>query len=238
MVMLAVDTSSAATSVALLDGNVLLAHEVHVDARSHAEVLAVMVERALLAAGRPEITAVSCGVGPGAYTGLRVGVSSAQAYGLGWGVPVYGVCSLDAMALAACDAAAGPFACAIDARRKEVYWAEYESSGRRMRGPFVAAPDAIDGSVRGLPWFGDIAMAFSELLHSEDAGTVPYPDARDVGGFALHHLGLGESIDLTPIELSAHGHDLGATAAALLGRSLLQPLPLYVRRPDAVESVR
>ncbi|MDO8732980.1 MAG: tRNA (adenosine(37)-N6)-threonylcarbamoyltransferase complex dimerization subunit type 1 TsaB [Actinomycetota bacterium] len=238
MVMLAVDTSSAATSVALLDGDDLIAHEVHVDARNHAEVLAVMVERALLGAGRPRITAVSCGVGPGAYTGLRVGVSSAQAYGLGWEVPVYGVCSLDAMALAASDAVAGPFACAIDARRREIYWAQYDATGSRMQGPFVTAPNDIDGAVRELPWFGDIAMAYAEQLHSESAETVPYPDARDIGRFALHHLGLGQAIDLTQIELSVHGHDLGATAAALLGHSLLRPLPLYVRRPDAVEPVR
>ena len=208
------------------------------DARNHAEVLAVMVERALHSLGQRRVTAVSCGVGPGAYTGLRVGVSSAQAYGLGWDVPVYGVCSLDAMALAASDAVAGPFACAIDARRKEIYWAQYDSSGVRMQGPFVAVPDEIVGSVRELPWFGDIAMAYLEQLHGESADTVPYPDARDVGRFALHHLGLGQSIDLTPIELSAHGHDLGATASALLGHSLLQPLPLYVRRPDAVEPIR
>ena len=235
MVMLAVDTSSAATSIALLDGDVLIAHEVHVDARSHAEVLAVMVERALATAGHPQVTAVACGVGPGAYTGLRVGVSSAQAYALGWDVPVYGVCSLDAMARAASDAVAGSFACAIDARRREIYWAQYDSSGSRVQGPFVTAPDDIDGSVRELPWFGDIATGYPEQLHSEGADTVPYPDARDIGRFALHHLELGESMDLTPIELSAHGHDHGSTAAALSGHSLLRPVPLYVRRPDAVE---
>ncbi|HBJ72796.1 MAG TPA: tRNA (adenosine(37)-N6)-threonylcarbamoyltransferase complex dimerization subunit type 1 TsaB [Actinobacteria bacterium] len=238
MVMLAVDTASAATSVALLDGDDLLAHEVHVDARNHAEVLAVMVERALSTAGRPRITAVACGVGPGAYTGLRVGVSSAQAYGLGWEVPVYGVCSLDAMALAASAAVTGPFACAIDARRREIYWAQYEASGVRTQGPFVMAPSAIDSSVRELPWFGDIAMSYAEQLHGTSADTVPFPDARDVGRFALHHLALGQQVNSTAIELSVHGHDLGATAAALTGRSLLQPLPLYVRRPDAVEPIR
>ena len=104
-----------------------------------------------------------------------------------------------------------------------------------MQGPFVTAPDDIDGSVRELPWFGDIATGYPEQLHSEGADTVPYPDARDIGRFALHHLELGESMDLTPIELSAHGHDHGSTAAALSGHSLLRPVPLYVRRPDAVE---
>ncbi|MDP2014100.1 MAG: tRNA (adenosine(37)-N6)-threonylcarbamoyltransferase complex dimerization subunit type 1 TsaB [Actinomycetota bacterium] len=238
MVMLAVDTASAATSVALLDGEDLLAHEVHVDARSHAEVLAVMVERALIQAGRPRITAVACGVGPGAYTGLRVGVSSAQAYALGWDVPVYGVCSLDAMALAASDAVSGPFACAIDARRREIYWAHYESSGDRIQGPFVSAPGAIDADVRQLPWFGEIALSYAELLDCRESETVAYPDAREIARYALHHLAGGQGVDATAIELSTHGHDLGATAAALAGQTLLQALPLYVRRPDAVESVK
>ncbi|MDO9485864.1 MAG: tRNA (adenosine(37)-N6)-threonylcarbamoyltransferase complex dimerization subunit type 1 TsaB [Actinomycetota bacterium] len=236
MVMLAVDTSSPATSVALLDGADLLAHEVHVDARNHAEVLAVMVERAWKSAGLPRISAVACGVGPGAYTGLRVGVSSAQAYGLGWDVPVYGVCSLDAMALAASDASASPFACAIDARRREIYWAQYDQAGSRAQGPFVTMPGEIDADVRALPWFGEVAVTYSSLLNSEGAHRVAYPDAMHIGRFAVHQLALGTSIDETLIELAAHGDDSGATAAALHGQSLLRPLPLYVRRPDAVES--
>ncbi len=237
MVMLAVDTASAATSVALLDGDDLLAHEVHVDARSHAEVLAVMVERALQASGRPRVTAIACGVGPGAYTGLRVGVSSAQAYALGWDVPVYGVCSLDAMAFTAARTATEPFACAIDARRRELYWAQYDAHGVRVQGPFVARPEAIDPAVRAMPWFGEAAVAYPERLRIDRAAGVLYPDARDLARFALHHLALGQRVASTSIELSAHGQDSGATAAALVGQALLVPLPLYVRRPDAQESV-
>ncbi|MFA7323113.1 MAG: tRNA (adenosine(37)-N6)-threonylcarbamoyltransferase complex dimerization subunit type 1 TsaB [Candidatus Nanopelagicales bacterium] len=238
MVMLAVDTSSPASSVAVLDGEVLLAHEVHIDARRHAEVLAVLVERALKSAGSPTVTAVACGVGPGAYTGLRVGVSSAQAYGLVWEVPVLGVCSLDAMALAASDAVQSPFACAIDARRKEIYWAQYDADGERLLGPHVQRPGEIDGEIRALPWFGDIAASYLELLHGEFADTVAYPDAREVARFALHHLREGQLVDTTPIDLSVHGHDDGATATALTGQRLLAPYPLYVRRPDAVEPTK
>lgn len=238
MVMLAMDTSSPATSVAVLDGDVLLAHAVHIDARRHAEVLAVLVQEALETAGRPRVSAVACGVGPGAYTGLRVGVSSALAYGLAWEVPVLGVCSLDAMALAASDAVSGPFACAIDARRKEVYWAQYDADGERVAGPHVQQPGDIDGEIRALPWFGDIAAAHLELLHAEMADTVPCPDARDVARFAAHHLRRGRAIVAAPVLLSTHGHDDGATASALAGQHLLAPLPLYVRRPDAVEPAR
>ena len=238
MVMLAVDTSSPATSVAFLDGAELLFHEAHVDARRHAELLAVMVERGLRALGRPRVTAVACGVGPGAYTGLRVGVSSAQAYALGWQVPVYGVCSLDAMALAVAGHGQGPFACAIDARRKEVYWAHYEQSGARSGGPFVAKPGEIEPELRALPWFGEVVQRHAGLLHPGPVELAAYPDAREVGGFVTRQLALGAQVHDSGIELAEHGHDLGATAAALAGHSLLAPLPLYVRRPDAMEPAR
>ncbi|CAB4672123.1 unannotated protein [freshwater metagenome] len=238
MVMLAMDTSSPASSVAVLDGDVLLAHEVHVDPRNHAEVLAVLVQKALATAGSPRVTGVAVGVGPGAYTGLRVGVSSAQAYGLVWDVPVIGVCSLDAMALAVSDAVDQPFVCAIDARRKEVYWAQYDADGQRASGPHVQRPSEIAAQVRMLPWFGDIAMAYMEQLQAQIADTVAYPDARDVARFALHHLQSGYVINDSRAELSTHGHDDGATALALSGQRLLAPYPLYVRRPDAVEPTK
>lgn len=238
MVMLAMDTSSPASSVAVLDGDVLLAHEVHVDPRNHAEVLAVLVQKALATAGSPRVTGVAVGVGPGAYTGLRVGVSSAQAYGLVWDVPVIGVCSLDAMALAVSDAVDQPFVCAIDARRKEVYWAQYDADGQRASGPHVQRPSEIAAQVRTLPWFGDIAMAYMEQLQAQIADTVAYPDARDVARFALHHLQSGYVINDSRAELSTHGHDDGATALALSGQRLLAPYPLYVRRPDAVEPTK
>jgi len=236
--MLAVDTSSPATSVALIDGGEVLFHEREVDSRRHAELLAVMVERGLRVIGRPQVTAVACGVGPGAYTGLRVGVSSAQAYALGWQVTAYGACSLDAMALAAARPSDGPFACAIDARRKEVYWAHYDEHGERLGGPFVSKPSEIQPEVRALPWFGEIAQAHADVLNRADSGHVDYPDARDVGLFVLQHLARGEQMHGSHIDLAVHGQDSGATAAALAGQSLLAPLPLYVRRPDAVEATR
>jgi tRNA threonylcarbamoyl adenosine modification protein YeaZ len=238
MVILAMDTSSPATSVAVLDGDVLLAHEIHVDARSHAEVLAVLVQRALLAAGEPKLSVVAVGVGPGAYTGLRVGVSSAQAYGLAWDIPVVGVCSLDAIALAASGSVQGAFACAIDARRQEMYWAQYDADGQRLAGPYVNRPGEIAAQIRQLPWFGDIAASYIELLHATAADTVAYPDARDIARFALHHLQAGDSVTSARAELSLHGHDDGTTASALEGQHLLLPYPLYVRRPDAAEPIK
>src|SRR5512133_2504875 len=86
------------------------------------------------------IDAIACGVGPGPYTGLRVGIATALAVGVAWQVPVHGICSLDAVAAAALDVAPAPdgLCIALDARRKEVYWARYSGLGQRLDGPRVA----------------------------------------------------------------------------------------------------
>jgi len=93
------------------------------------------------------------GVGPGPFTGLRVGLVTARALALTLQVPVYGVCTLDVLAAQAVDeaAVAGPFLVATDARRKEVYWAAYDEQGTRLDGPHVSRPAdvATDGPVVG-----------------------------------------------------------------------------------------
>ncbi|MDA3021947.1 MAG: tRNA (adenosine(37)-N6)-threonylcarbamoyltransferase complex dimerization subunit type 1 TsaB [Actinomycetota bacterium] len=221
MIILALDTASAATSVALVDGDRILGSERHVDARRHAELLAPMI--AAVVAGCT-VDAVVCGVGPGPYTGLRVGVATAQSLGLAWGVPVVGICSLDAIAYAARAAGVtGEFIAAIDARRSEVYWARYGE--HRLAGPFVNRPDGLDPQVLALPWLG--------------VGTAPqYPDATALAQLAmpllLAEVPLGERIT----DLATHGTDDSATAKQLGLQQLLPPYPLYVRKPDAVAGVK
>ena len=89
------------------------------------------------------------GCGPGPFTGLRVGMATAAAYGHALGIPVYGVCSLDAIGS---NRTAGDVLVVTDARRREVYWARYRD-GLRIEGPAVDAPadvpadaDAVAGS--------------------------------------------------------------------------------------------
>ena len=235
MVMLAIDTSTAATSAAILDGEAVLAAVDHLDARRHAELLAPMVAELVDAAG-VAITEIAVGVGPGAYTGLRVGIATAQGLALGWGLPAVGLCSLDVLAAEAVAAGiAGPFIAASDARRREVYWAEYAGDGARVRGPFVGHADEVDSSAALLPWIGEGALL-------RRAGSVPagmdrvrFPRADALGLLARRLLAAGEVPASPRITLSAHGDDDGATARSLGTSRLLTLAPLYVRRPDAAE---
>jgi tRNA threonylcarbamoyl adenosine modification protein YeaZ len=154
-VILAIDTATPAVTAAIvsLDGVEVLAERVTIDARAHAEQLTPNVLGALADAGRSvnDLGAVVVGCGPGPFTGLRVGMASAAAYGHALGVPVYGVCSLDAIGIETA-ATSGEVLVVTDARRREVYWARYRD-GVRIDGPAVDAPadvpadaDAVAGS--------------------------------------------------------------------------------------------
>ena len=105
MLLLAFDTATAAVTVAVHDGDRVLAEMSTVDARRHGELLAPSIAGVLAEAGSglDAVTAVAAGTGPGPYTGLRVGVMTARALGAALGVPVHGVCTLDAIAHAVAD---------------------------------------------------------------------------------------------------------------------------------------
>ena len=153
--ILAIDTATPAVTAAIvsLDGVEVLAGRVTIDARAHAEQLTPNVLGALADAGHSvnDLGAVVVGCGPGPFTGLRVGMASAAAYGHALGIPVYGVCSLDAIGIETA-ATSGEVLVVTDARRREVYWARYRD-GVRIDGPAVDAPadvpadaDAVAGS--------------------------------------------------------------------------------------------
>ena len=91
--ILAFDTSSALTSVAVVDGDEVVAEASHLDARRHAEVMSPLLVTVIAGIDRARIDAIACGVGPGPYTGLRVGIATALAVGLAWEIPVHGICS-------------------------------------------------------------------------------------------------------------------------------------------------
>ncbi len=145
MLVLALDTSSPAVTAALVrvtqQACEALAEHVVVDARRHGELLALGV-RAVLD-GRPaaDLGAVVVGLGPGPFTGLRVGLVTAATMADALGVPAYGVCSLDAVG-------EGERVVVTDARRKEVYWARYEGRAR-VEGPVVERPAELGERLRG-----------------------------------------------------------------------------------------
>jgi tRNA threonylcarbamoyladenosine biosynthesis protein TsaB len=208
MIVLAVDTSSAVSSVALVSGDDVIAQREERDGRRHAETLAPLVRDVLRAGPAPDV--IGCGVGPGPYTGLRAGIATAQALGLARGVPVIGVCSLDALAMRVVreQHPDGPFRVGIDARRREVYWGEYDASGGRLAGPHIAE-----------------ASHFTGIVDVE-------PHAADVARLIIAGTARGERPSALDVPLALHGTEAGETAAAMVGRTLLAPLPLYVRHPD------
>jgi tRNA threonylcarbamoyl adenosine modification protein YeaZ len=203
--LLALDTATPAVTVALHDGTDVVASSSQVDARRHGELLLPAVDRVLGAAGvgLDAVTGIVVGVGPGPYTGLRVGLMTADTFGMALGVPVHGVCTLDGLAYAA--DIDGPFVVATDARRKEVYWARYADSRTRLTDPAVDRPADIAEQVAGLPAVG--------------AGALLYPDAfPDVLG---------------PEHVSAAALASLAAERLADGQELVAPRPLYLRRPDA-----
>lgn len=120
--ILAVDTSLG-TAVALVDADGSLRAETATsDPLGHAEVIGGLLTDVLADAGAGEVTHVVAGMGPGPFTGLRIGIAAARAFALGRGIPVVAVPSHFAVALTAIetDSVTGPFAVVTDARRREV----------------------------------------------------------------------------------------------------------------------
>src|SRR4051794_26756927 len=140
----------------------------------HAEQLAPLLERALSDAGvvRQDLTAIAVGVGPGPFTGLRVGLVTARTLGYVLDIPVYGVCSLDALAVEAADtgAVSSDFVVATDARRKEVYLARYDAAGTRLDGPLVDKPAALATEA---PVIGQGAVLYPEAFPHRVGPEVP-----------------------------------------------------------------
>ena len=142
---LAVDTSTVVAAAIAVDGRIVASATVD-DTRAHAEELMPLVQRVAAEAGiaLADVDRVVAGVGPGPFTGLRVGVVTATTLAEVLGVPVTGACSLDAVAAEwAATGAPEEFLVVSDARRKEVYWARYDGTGRRVAGPEVSAPDTL-----------------------------------------------------------------------------------------------
>ena len=136
--ILAIDTSTSRTSVALVaDGKVLFT-KFHEDPLAHGEVLPKLVKEAL--AVNKDIDLVAVGMGPGPFTGLRVGIAFAQSFALGLDINWAGVCSLDAMAASIDES---EFIVSTDARRKERFWAKYEN-GKRVSEPAVSSASELE----------------------------------------------------------------------------------------------
>jgi tRNA threonylcarbamoyl adenosine modification protein YeaZ len=212
MYALVIDTSSAAVTAGVVrydDSDfAVLAERVTVDARAHGELLTPSIGGALAeaAARIDDVQAVVAGVGPGPFTGLRVGLVTAAAISDALRVPAYAVCSLDAIA----DGVQGSLLVAGDARRKEVYWSVY-SDGVRLGQPRVDKPTDVVAELAKLT-AGAAAMAGAGARLYADILRLPMMD-RDfptVAGIATR------------------------ARERVVRRAASEPLtPLYLRRPDA-----
>jgi len=213
MLLLAFDTATPAVTVAVHDGSEVVAQASGEGSMAHGELLAPAIHAAMADAGAAmaDLTDVAVGVGPGPFTGLRVGVVTALTLGSTLGIATHGVCTLDILAaeLAQDGAAEGEFLVATDARRKEVYWAHYrpaEGRAERLDGPHVSYPVDLAELHAGMPVLGRGATLFPDVLPA-------------LGG---------------PLDPSA-----AALARAVADGSVVElPLePLYLRRPDATPLV-
>lgn len=173
---LGIDTSHH-VAVGIADGTRIVAREIVTDTRAHVEQLMPCVVRACAAAGiaLADVDDFAVGMGPGPFTGLRVGIATARTLAHAAGRPVHGVCSLDVIARQYADEGAPErFIVAADARRKELYWRIYSADATPEPGPLVTAP----GELPGLPVAGDVPEMYHSLLDLRG------PDALDPGVLA------------------------------------------------------
>jgi len=138
--VLAIDTSTSRTSVAIIENGRIVYSGFKDGATAHGPSLPALVQEALAVS---DVDEVVVGMGPGPFTGLRVGIAFAQSFAVAREIPVRGVCSLDAIAAQIHEE---DFIITVDARRKEVYWARY-TNGVRVTDPAVNFPADVTGAV-------------------------------------------------------------------------------------------
>jgi tRNA threonylcarbamoyl adenosine modification protein YeaZ len=195
LVILAIDTATSRTDVALVDDERVIAH-LHADgATSHGEVLASLVQQALASAftTAESISAIAVGTGPGPFTGLRVGLTFARTLAFARSIPVHGLCTLDVLAAGVRDDS--EFLVATDARRKEIYWARYQG-GERIEGPHVSKPDVVAAMHPDLLVAGEGAHTYSALFPY--ASEPLFPSAVDLALLAQRWLAEGRTLPIEP----------------------------------------
>jgi tRNA threonylcarbamoyl adenosine modification protein YeaZ len=209
--VLALDTSSPVLTVAVVRADDVIATGAEDAPNKHGERLMPLVHGTLRRAGvaMSDLKAVGVGLGPGPFTGLRVGVVTAAAVADALGVPAYGMCSLDAIAESFADGE-GDFAVVTDARRRQVYWATYDAHRRRIDGPRADEPAVVatELSAQTHVLVGAGATMYAETFAGFEVVGDRYPDAAVIAAMARRRRRADEPADALE--------------------------PLYLRRPDAV----
>jgi tRNA threonylcarbamoyladenosine biosynthesis protein TsaB len=218
LLVLGIDTATWTAAVGVVRDGVVLAEAARRESRSHATSLPALVERVLGAAGAriEDVDALGVSIGPGSFTGLRVGLAFAKGVAFAGGLPMAAVPTLEALALVA-EGTPGETVCAaLDARKREVYAALFrvESDGLRRITPDLALPpEAL--AARLVPpcvVVGDAVEAYGDVLGARALlrrFATHHPRGGIVARLAWARLAAGEAADAGAIE------------------------PIYVRPPDA-----
>ncbi|MEG3617044.1 tRNA (adenosine(37)-N6)-threonylcarbamoyltransferase complex dimerization subunit type 1 TsaB [Magnetovibrio sp. PR-2] len=219
VLILALDCTTTGCSAAVMDGNCTLALDAREMARGQAEVLLPMIEGVLKEADRlpKDLCAVAITRGPGAFTGMRIGLSTARAYALALGIPCIGVTTLEAVAanVGADERQGHVILAAIESKRADIYVQLFDEDLKALNEPTAAEGQAIAAMIDGqgpVICVGDASGRAQEMAapHGGDlklSSAPALPDARLVGQIALSRFDGAKSFD--------------------------PPAPLYLRPPDA-----
>lgn len=227
MRILGIETSTARSSVALVDDGTVLAHEVQEDARGHGAFLAPAVARCL-AAGGGEVDAVAVGTGPGLYTGLRVGMATAAAFAGARGLPVVGVGGMDALA-AAVGPGGGTLVTTLDARRGQVFWAVHVDVGgvlRRVEGPRVGSWDELAADLERLTVDAPVDAPVDGSADGSGDGTVRVVGEVDGAGERAREPWRPDAV----LTARLGGELLASQSTEAFGPTALRPV--YLREAD------
>ncbi len=175
MICLTLDTALAACTVGIVANEKLLVHKQELRARGHAERLVPMVQEALAEAGHPAIQCIITTLGPGSFTGLRVGLSAAQAFGLAWNCPVLGVSTLHAVAFAHAAKCAQKMLIAHDAGRGQYYAQLFDETAAPLADFFAAPRDEI---------LARAEAAQAQIIGADFSATDGYPTPFAMAGLA------------------------------------------------------
>lgn len=206
--VLGLETSSRVGSAALLENGRIVASAQHTEPNRHAEHALSLVDGVLADAGWPKasLDRIAVGIGPGSFTGIRVGMALAQGIALGIDVPLFGVGSLRAMARAAPDDDPRPRVALLDARQSELFLAVYGADDTELVAPRIVTPDD--------------ARALVEQAH---------PDATRLGEAARELFPGALANDKTDLPHAA----LTALIGCSLAPERSPPRPLYLRAVNA-----
>jgi tRNA threonylcarbamoyladenosine biosynthesis protein TsaB len=172
---LVIDTATKACSVALFDGSTCIASHHEVIGRGHAEKLLPIIA-SLPEKGRADQIMVN--IGPGSFTGIRVGISAAKALAFAWGIKAHGYNCLALVAATAAQQTGYPVDVAMAAGHGEYFFQQFDALGIAADQPISLTPEEAASRSGAAPVAGDVAAEFADLAGSQNA-LVMLPNASN-----------------------------------------------------------